>query len=456
MMVVSVLSLTSVWGQEKKKWEEGDGEIENVEIEIVKERQINLPKANRNFEKIPPRATEPIKPPITYDFRSFNFQAPQISTHIRPLKLKKESQSNVYGGYLQLGFGNYVSPLLDGYITSRRDKNKLIGAHVFHSSSDKGPVDDRNSGSGSSAVSVFGKSFNEYIALSGNVGFENRTTHFYGYPTGQPVEASAIKQSYNLYKIAGELSNSKSTDFSYTLGAGFSYLKDKYQAQETMVDFNFKSAYELNEDARINIKADYSIISRKDILVEAKPRNLFTVSPSYEFMPIEDLKISVGLIAAFENDSIDSKKTHLYPDLRATYPLSPSIDAFATLSGGMEKVSLQSLSAENIWIAPNVPVFHTNKVLDFGIGLRAKLGNKVAAHAGLSFANLKYWYYFVNTTADQAKFDVAYDAGAGTRRTNLYAALSYAQSEVAKFMVRGDLFTYGMGSLPGGMAPTNL
>jgi len=53
----------------------------------------------------------------------------------------------------------------------------------------------------------------------------------------------------------------------------------------------------------------------------------------------------------------------------------------------------------------------------------------------------------MNAAADQAKFDVAYDAGAGTRRTNVYAALSYAQSEIAKFMVRGDLFTYGMGSL---------
>ena len=70
------------------------------------------------------------------------------------------------------------------------------------------------------------------------------------------------------------MSNSKNSDFSYTLGAGFSYLNDKYKAQETGVDFNFKSAYELNEDSRINIKADYSIISRKDELVEAKPRNL--------------------------------------------------------------------------------------------------------------------------------------------------------------------------------------
>lgn len=446
LIFASVLSVSPLMGQEKKDWE--DGEIENVEIEIVKERQITLPKANRNFEKIPPRSSEPIKPPITYDFRSFNFQAPQINTQVRPLKLKPEGQSRVYGGFLRAGFGNYVSPLLEAYINTTRDKNKLIGAHVFHNSSDKGPIDDRNSGSGTSTISLFAKSFNESIAFSGSAGFENRTTHFYGYPEGQEVKANSIKQSFNLFKASGDLSNAKNADFSYKLGAGFSYLTDKYNARETEADFTFRSAYELNEDSRINIKADYIIISRKDVLVEAKARNLFTVAPAYEFMAIEDLKVSVGFIAAFENDTVDSKSTHIYPDLKATYPLSPSVDVFATLNGGIDKVSLQSLSYENLWLAPNAPVFHTNRALDFGVGLNAKLGNKVAVHTGLSFASLKNYYYFVNSEDDQSKFNTVYDGGAGTRRTNLYASLSYVQSEVAKFMLRGDFYTYGTGNVP--------
>ncbi|MDH4298420.1 MAG: hypothetical protein OEV74_19245, partial [Cyclobacteriaceae bacterium] len=286
VIAVAMLSAFCSFAQEKKDWE-GDGEIEDVEIEIIKERQITLPAANRNFEKIPPRSSEPIKPPITYDFQAFNFRAPQINAQIRPLKLKKEEQSNVYGGYLRVGYGNYVSPLLEGYINSTRDKDKLIGAHAYHNSSDKGPVDGRNSGSGTSGISLFAKSFSDAIALSGNAGFENRTTHFYGYPEGQEVKAADIKQSFNLIKLSGELSNTKNTDFSYKLGAGFSYLADKYDARETEVGFNFKSAYELGEDSKIHLKADYYVISRKDALVEAKPRSLFIVAPSYEVIPID-------------------------------------------------------------------------------------------------------------------------------------------------------------------------
>ncbi|MDH4091316.1 MAG: hypothetical protein OEV24_12650 [Cyclobacteriaceae bacterium] len=446
VIAVAMLSAFCSFAQEKKDWE-GDGEIEDVEIEIIKERQITLPAANRNFEKIPPRSSEPIKPPITYDFQAFNFRAPQINAQIRPLKLKKEEQSNVYGGYLRVGYGNYVSPLLEGYINSTRDKDKLIGAHAYHNSSDKGPVDGRNSGSGTSGISLFAKSFSDAIALSGNAGFENRTTHFYGYPEGQEVKAADIKQSFNLIKLSGELSNTKNTDFSYKLGAGFSYLADKYDARETEVGFNFKSAYELGEDSKIHLKADYYVISRKDALVEAKPRSLFIVAPSYEVIPIDQFKVSVGIIAAFENDTIDSKNLHLYPDIRATYPLSPSVDVVGTLNGGIEKVSLLSLSYENLWLAPNVPVFHTNKALDFGVGLNAKLGNKVSAHTGLSFASLKNMYYFVNSTADQAKFTTVYDGGAGTKRTNFYVALSYAQSQTAKFLLRGDYFGYSTSSI---------
>ncbi|HNP07017.1 MAG TPA: hypothetical protein PKN99_05300, partial [Cyclobacteriaceae bacterium] len=39
-----------------EQWER-DGEIGDVEIEIIRERQIVLPRANRNFEKVPPRAS---------------------------------------------------------------------------------------------------------------------------------------------------------------------------------------------------------------------------------------------------------------------------------------------------------------------------------------------------------------------------------------------------------------
>ncbi len=421
------------------KWDQG--ELDDVEIEIVKERQITLPKANRNFEKIPPKPSEPIKAPMKYDFRPFSFQTSQITPQIRPLRLKQENQNKVYGGYVSAGYGNYSSPYLEGFINTKRDKNKLVGAHAFLSSSDKGPVDGVNSGSGNAGVSVFGKSFTDHVSVSGEAEFENRSTHFYGYVPGSDIDGAKIKQSYNNFRLAGDLSNTKSSDFAYKLGGVFSYMTDKYDAKETEVDLLFDVKYKTSDESSIGVVADYAMISRTDALVEPKPRSLFTIKPGYTFFPVENLKFYAGIVAAFENDTIDSKDVHAYPDLRASYPISPSVDVVASLSGGIEKVSLQSLSRENLWVAPNIAIFHTNKLYDLQAALNTRIGNKVAVNGGFSLAALKNLYFYVNQFADQAKFQAEYDRDAVVR-TNVFASIGYAQTESVKFLLRGDLYQY--------------
>jgi hypothetical protein len=421
------------------KW--GEGELEDVEIEIVKERQITLPKANRTFEKIPPKPSEPIKAPMKYDFRPFSFQTSQFTPQIRPLKLKQEESSKVTGGYVSVGYGNYASPYLEGFINTKKDKNKLVGAHAFLNSSDKGPVDGVNSGGGMAGVSVFGKSFTDYVSLSAEAEFENRSTHFYGYTPGLDVDGATIKQAYNNFRLAGELSNTKKSDFSYKLGGAFGYMMDKYDAKETEVDLAFGARYNLDDESNIGVDADYVLLNRADIGVDIQPRSLFSVRPYYTFYPVADLKLTAGIVAAFENDSIDDRDVHAYPDLRASYPLSPSVDVVAALTGGIEKVSLQSLSRENLWIAPNIAIFHTNKLYDLQAALHTRIGSKVGLNGGFSFAALKNLYFYVNDPADQAKFIVEYDQDA-TIRTNVFASIGFAQTESVKILVRGDLFNY--------------
>lgn len=424
--------------------QEGEN-IPDVTVRIEGVKVIVLPAANRSFEKIPPKPSEPIKPPITYTFQSFSFNAPQITPAIKPLKIKQPTSSDIYGNYIRVGYGNYASPLLEAYLNSRKDKNKLLGAHFYHHSSAKGPVDGKNSSSGMTGISLSGRSVGEDVSLGGNVAFENRATTFYGYPEWAEVKKDSIKQSYNLFKLYGELSNSKNADFGYQLGAGFSYLADKYTARETEIDLDFKSSYEMDEDSKVNLTAAFYGITRKDDQVDAKPRSLFIVAPAYVFKPIEDLKLSVGLKFAFENDTIESKSLHVYPDVSASYPVSPSVDFVAHLSGAMEKVSLQTLSNENMWLNQNIAINHANNAIDFGVGLKARAGNKIGVHGGISMKMYKKLYYFINDTPDQSKFFVAYD---NTKVTNFFVALGYAQSESAKFMLRADYFGYDVDNLP--------
>jgi hypothetical protein len=117
-----------------------------------------------------------------------------------------------------------------------------------------------------------------------------------------------------------------------------------------------------------------------------------------------------------------------------------------SFTGGVDKVTLHSLVRENWWLAPNIPIYHTNRLFEFLAGINARLGNQVEVHAGLAAANLKNLYSFVNSADDQSKFITVFDEGT-VKRNNVYAALSYAQSEKAKFMVRMDYYTYTAGDL---------
>ncbi|HEY4653647.1 MAG TPA: hypothetical protein VIH22_03990 [Cyclobacteriaceae bacterium] len=447
LLIINALVVTTAFSQDQpndREWT--DGTLEDVQIEIIKDRQITLPAANRNFEKIAPQPAEQFKPSITYNFRPFNFQAPEISPQIRPLRLKQEDNSRVYGSYVSLGYGNYASPYAEAFLNSRKDKKKLVGAHAWLKSSAKGPVDGKNSGSGTSGASLYGKAFGDFISASGKVGFENIATHFYGYPAGEVVSRDAIRQSYNLFSLGGEIANTRNTEFQYSLGADFGHLTDHYSAKETDVDLAFRSSYRIDEETAIELGADYAVTSRKDDVIDAKPRSLFRINGDYLFSPLDGLQVKAGLIVAFENDTLDSKDIHVFPDVHATYSLSPTIDLVGSFTGGVDKVTLHSLVRENWWLAPNIPIYHTNRLFEFLAGINARLGNQVEVHAGLAAANLKNLYSFVNSADDQSKFITVFDEGT-VKRNNVYAALSYAQSEKAKFMVRMDYYTYTAGDL---------
>jgi hypothetical protein len=422
------------------------GGLEDVEVEIIKERQLTLPPASRNFEKIPPRPAEQAPPSVTYDFQSFSFQAPEVVPRIRPLRLKQESATQAYGGYVSLGYGNYASPYAEAFLNNRKDSRKLVGAHLWHRSSAKGPVDDKNSGGGTSGLSFYGKAFGDVISASGKIGWENIGTHFYGYPQGEIVSRDDIRQSFNFLSLGGELSNTRKTKFKYTLGARFSYMADHYDARETDADLTFKTGYEIDKLNAIELRADYSAVSRKDASIDPGPRSLLTIGGQYVFSPLDGLDIRAGAKVAFENDTLDSKDLHVFPDVQATFSLTPTVDLVGSLSGGVDEVSLHSLVRENRWLAPNIAIYHTNRLFEFLAGIKARLGNKVEVEGGLAAAHLKNLYSFVNDPDDQSKFITVFDPGT-VRRNNVYAAIGYTQSERAKFMARGDFYTYTAGDL---------
>ncbi|UII19206.1 TonB-dependent receptor [Fulvivirga ligni] len=441
--IVFFFCLVSMGAYAQDGWGEESGEIEDVEINIIKDLQITLPKANRNFEKIPPLTTDDKPANLQYFFSNLNFALPDIDVKMRPLRIKDESLNKLYGNYVKAGFGNYATPYLEAYLNNKRSKEYSYGAHFNYLNSAKGPVDGKNSGSGNLDLDLFGKYFTKNATFSGDVGFNQRKYHFYGYPEGIELDEDTLKQSFNdIYVKAQVESANKKSPFHYTLGGQYDRLSDKYDARESEGQLFLKSNYDLNEDAFIRLNASLSSISRKDELVEKQSRTLFKLRPTVGF-DLEGFKVEAGFNLAYENDSLgDGDKLHFYPVAQASYPFTESIMIYAGIRGDMQKNSLRSLSTQNPYMRSNVPIYHSNKDFDLYGGFKGKLGAKIAFEAGLSVANYKNMYFFVNDSTDQSKFDIVYDEG-NTAVVNIFGEIGINSSEKLRVAVRGDYWGYG-------------
>jgi hypothetical protein len=439
-------------------WEkENEGEIKDVQYEIIVNKKVTLPRASRNFEKVPPRPFEPIQPAIRYEPRNFRFSTPDFKPVIRPLKLKAEELSKIYGNYLSAGVGNYSSFFLEGSLTTKRDKRRYLGAHIYNRSFGSGPIAEKNSASSTLAIQVFGKATGKVITFSGEGNLENRGTYFYGYNPATEIDRDKIRQTYDIYNVKAGIENTKVSDFNYVLKSGYSYLMDHYNAREGEFSLQFGSSYAINDTDKIIVTADYFNITRTDLNYATGPRHLFKAKPAYRFTPIEDLTLTVGGNAVFQNDQYaGSKDFHFYPDVTAQFALSPSVELYGIITGDMDKVTLHTISAENLWVRTDQPLYHTNR-LELKGGINGKLGKKIGFGVGFSVAELKNLYNYVNrpdslnpsnnkigTLVD--RMIVQYESN--TKRVNPYAELSYSHADAFSFSLRGDLFAYSTADFP--------
>src|SRR5688572_24095465 len=116
-------------------WEDNAAELDDAQVIIEKDRKIELPAASRSYEKVPPLPGEEPNQALQYDFQDFNFSLQPLDPKMRVLTIQDEKLKKFYGNYVKAGFGNYLTPYLEGFFNNKRNDRYAIGAHVKHLSS---------------------------------------------------------------------------------------------------------------------------------------------------------------------------------------------------------------------------------------------------------------------------------------------------------------------------------
>ncbi len=442
LLLITACSI-SVFAQQ---WGGDQGAIENAQVIIEKSRDIVLPQASRNFEKVPPLpAEESTKVLQPYQFTDVRTNLPALAVKPRILKLKEETLEKLYKGYVKGGFGNYTSPYIEGYLYNKRDKDHLLGVHFVNRSYGQGPVDKSNSANGRTALDLSGNLYKGPVTLGADAGYEHTYWHFYGYPDGLDVKGDTIRQHFNRFHIHGYVqSTPKTPNSGFLLNVGYSNLADRYHNSESRVNGNLRFDVPIQQDLYFSLLADATFLARKDSV--SSDRDLIKFRPTV-FYRYQQLDVRGGLNTVIQNDTISSRGTVLlYPVINLQYHINKWLTGFLNLDGDMQEVSMHTVTSENPYLLENVPLYHTDKKFGLDWGIKANLNNLAYFKAGFSYANLRDMYYYLNDSLDMSRFRIVYDTGI-TDLTHIYGELNMSKPGQYLVNLTANYYNYQVGKI---------
>jgi hypothetical protein len=415
----------------------------NKDLVITKESKIELPEVSRNFEKITYDMAQSEISPQEYEFNEVPTQVAKLDMKVKIRTLNPDVLPKLYGNYVKAGFGNYVTPYLEGYFNSKRSDQYLYGLHVKHLSSSKGPVEFARSSVNN--VDLYGKYFLDGVSVGANASYQRERFNYYGIDKNlENVKEDSLKLIYNTIN-AGLTFQSTNTQSELQFQAGLQYYNFGNKAQsenEVVVDLGTK--YELDKTKNVLVSGLYSFSNRK--VEESYSRSFFQLRPTVE-LKNEAYKIEGGLNFAYTSDTLLSSKAHLYPVLNANYYLIPNeLTVYAGLGGGMQKNVLRTFAAQNPWILEGIVLSNTNKTFELLVGANGNTLNRLSYKAQLAYQTYKNLSFFVNDAVDTSGFNVIYDTG-NSNILNFTGALSYAVTEKLRIGFEGNYYSYGLSTV---------
>ena len=117
------------------------GGLQDQVFVIQKDREIRLPKQIRSFEKMP--ALPQPKALGTLSFPVMQFFLPVPASEIQAKPATKEwnvHKLDLYPGWVRVGYGNFLSPLIEGRYLSTQSADLQYATKFHHQSFGKGPV----------------------------------------------------------------------------------------------------------------------------------------------------------------------------------------------------------------------------------------------------------------------------------------------------------------------------
>ncbi|MGV3561546.1 TonB-dependent receptor [Larkinella arboricola] len=418
-----------------------EGEIDNQEITIEKNRKIEMPPANRLFNKIPSIKPSTGQRKLTYEFndRPLSVGDPKLSPTALPLPAAQSEQQNLFNNYVKAGAGNYGSFYGEAFGSGQVMDNISVDGSFKHLSSSIGPVDGKNSATSENRLKLNGDYQTDAFKLSANLGYDREAFYFYGYRRPQEMDRETIRQKLTTTQFRIGIENvDPDKNIDYSLKTGVVNLADNYEATELDWGTNLKASVGISDNFVALLAADAYITQRSDGPVDN--RNLFRVKPTFKYSN-SFLTATFGVNAVSETDKrLNVNRTRAFPVIDVDVVPTGNIHFFAGVDGDINRNTLRSFLSENRWLAPQVVLANTEKTWDLYAGSKGELGS-VSYEGKVSYARYRNFYGFNNAWPDTSKFFVVYD-GNRSHVLTVTGQIGYTYKEVFRSTLRADFYDY--------------
>jgi hypothetical protein len=418
------------------------------EVEVVKPYDPVVSDANKINSLPQMKDSVTIHPAFNYHIAPMMVNTEYNVPSINAAKMLAMPIPKLYKSYIQLGYGNYATPLAEVYVNSLRSKKFTAGLFLRHQSSN-GNVTLENKRSvfgGYSGTSgeVFGKTYLEKSYIYADASVRGNTVYRYGYNPAIDtlVMKGNLKQAYLLTSIHAGLHslNTDSSVLTYHVGFGYNHFRDKDKRAENGVKIEGKFNKQF-EGKMFGINTSLEVLNRNNKLDTAGYGNsLFVLNP-WVGISSEEYRLQLGCNASFDKQN-GTLKAHLYPKAELQFnAVKDILIPFVGIYGQINNHSYRDVASENPYINPMLLVKNSNDKFSFYGGLKGSLGDKASYIVKVDFSRIDNQYFFVNDTSSrlQNMFAVVYDDGT---LFNGYAEITYDYSENLSFGLKGNMYRY--------------
>lgn len=374
------------------------------EVTLYNPYKPSLPEAKKRSFLPDMNDTSKIRPDFRYNIRAVPFFPDYTISPIKAASLLPDPLPKLYKSYINIGLGNYITPLAELSITNERSKKGTLGLYARHFSTN-GKVELKNdkkifAGYMDNDASVFGRKFFRQSVFESSVDFSQKIRYAYGYDPAI-LDYTPGKKDFRLTynNIGAKASFSSltldSSKFAYDFDLFYNYFDNLNNLTQHNAGFTavMSKSY---QGFYIGSGLDYEYYKVPDFIL-MNPKFITSISPFIK-KSTEQWSFKLGIQALLERNMTLSSVLHIYPDVNFGFSIVPSyIRFFAGLSGKLEKNDPLKIVSDNPFLIRDGSLFrlpNTDYQLVVTAGLKGNtgLGGNYRLSASYSLINDMLFY----------------------------------------------------------------